>query len=202
MICIEGNIGAGKSEVLKVLSLLGLKTRQEPVEAWTILPHFYRNPKFAFALQLQILTSYAVNGDKDTLFERSADSALHVFTKMLHDSGDISTEQFFLLRCIFRDIGHTFPKAIIYLDAAPSVCIERISNRARESESKISIEYLEQIQKSYFDFLDAYEKEGVQIFRIPSIGSVEDIASKVLNIVNSFTNLNKVCGPTMDLNLE
>jgi deoxyadenosine/deoxycytidine kinase len=173
MICVEGNIGAGKSEVLKLLQKRGLKVKLEPTDKWTLLEKFYKDSNYAFSLQLQILTSYA-DANEDILYERSAFSALKVFSDLLHDSGQITKHQYDLLTLCTMDMIHKEPSLIIYLQLDEKECLQRIQKRNREGEDAITLEYLENISKKYEKFLKDMEDVEVKILNI----NVKDLTTE------------------------
>jgi deoxycitidine kinase len=62
---------------------------------------------------------------------------------MLHESGDISQEQFEIYNRWFDEfLGEVIMTGIIYLKTEPSVCFERCTTRARKGENVISLDYL------------------------------------------------------------
>lgn len=136
MISIEGNVGVGKSTVLR--ELRG-SIREERVDAWTLLPAFYRNSrKYAFAFQLQVLASYA-DADVDFL-ERSARSAYQVFASILHAEGFLDDSEMQILKTVSEHLPSS--QNHIYLRLPAAKCLERINKRARNGEESISLEYL------------------------------------------------------------
>lgn len=166
MICLEGNIGAGKSEVLKILKEKEFLVKSEPVEKWTLLDKFYKDPEiYAFPLQLQILASYA-DANQNIIYERSAFSGLKVFSELLYDSLMITKHQYDLLTLCTLDMIHTEPKIIIYLDLDSEECLARIRKRDRKGEENITLEYLEKISKKYEIFLHDMKDVDVKIIRI------------------------------------
>ena len=142
MISIEGNVGVGKSTVLGELE----NVREERVDSWTLLPAFYRDSKkYSFAFQLQVVASYA---DAEVSYlERSAHSAYHVFSAILHADGFLDDEEMQLLKTVIDKL----PKSDhhIYLRLPAEQCLERIKKRARNGEESISLEYLKKIEERH-----------------------------------------------------
>lgn len=170
-ISVEGNIGVGKSELLKILALRGHRIRTEPVEAWTLLHSYYKDPEtFGFALQAQILASYA-NVEENTIVERSARSGLEVFSQMLQKQKKLSISQIAILSAMYYDLPLKKPNIIVFLSLEPAECLKRIEKRGRESERSVDISYLENVQEHYDLFLESCAtEEGVTVLRIPVDG--------------------------------
>lgn len=181
-VCLEGNIGAGKSTVTAVLAARGYAVAAEPVEAWTLLPHFYAEPHtYAFALQVQILTSCVALGDGGTLItERGAEASLQVFGESLVASGKMTPEQFRLLCQLHGALALPPCSIVLFLDVCTSTCLARIAERGRACEAGITQEYLDGLQVSYEHFLDTSAARGIHVQRVFCENvCVEDAADRV-----------------------
>jgi deoxyguanosine kinase len=168
IISIEGNIGSGKTTLVKLLKEK-LKDNenfiflQEPVDDWlkiaddsgeSILTKFYNNQeKYSFAFQIMAYTSrmklvksaVTNNPDKIIIAERSIHTDRNVFAKMLYDDKKIESICYKIYNDMFDEfIDHTTDvNKIIFVDAAPYKCYERINKRNREGEKSIPLEYLD-----------------------------------------------------------
>jgi len=167
IISVEGNIGSGKSTILKALKEF-LKNHeniiflQEPVDQWqhikdengvTILTKFYENKKkYSFAFQMMayisrlslLLDIMKQNPDAIIITERCLNTDRYVFAKMLFDGGfieDVEYQIYLKWFDYFIDIKRI--QKTVYLKTEPTICLERINKRNREGESKITLEYLE-----------------------------------------------------------
>lgn len=206
-ITIEGNIGTGKSSVLQMMEKISesrcefdfhYEIRPEPVEAWTLLPYYYENKeKYAFALQAQIVTSYSASNNtladlenSDTFSnkkehvivkERSASSAVEVFSAMLFDQGLLTETNLSCLRNLFMElpIEKEQEKLIVYLDLDPEICLERIRKRNRPFEQSIDLEYLREVQKYYERYVAECEKIGIPVIRISSMKTTHEIFAEI-----------------------
>ena len=146
IVCIEGNIGAGKTTAIKRLADL-VAAYEEPVDRWTLLGKMYKDPaKFSFMFQMQVLISYVDTVDKalketrPVVMERSPWSAANVFAKLCDWPPH--------MRKCYQEAYDTFefePDLVVYLDVPPEECLRRIRKRGRHSEEGISLEYLERV---------------------------------------------------------
>ena len=180
IIAIEGNIGTGKSTLLHNLEITTdskIITCAEPIDEWlkikngegeTILKKFYDDPKkYSFSFQILILKtlnelmSRLIHDNPECeiiLCERSILSSHYVFTKMLHHDGLMDEIEYQLYKDIFRGwcIDEIIPDKIIYLQASPEKCLDRIKKRQREGEEHISLEYLQKCNDYYDEFLTSH----------------------------------------------
>jgi deoxyadenosine/deoxycytidine kinase len=164
---IEGNIGSGKSTLLANLqkkfgSNKKIQFLKEPVDQWeticdengvTMLEKFYTDQKkHSFAFQMMAYVSRlsvlkeAMQTNEDTIIitERSLYTDKLVFAKMLFDSGNIEVAHYKIYLKWFDTFVKDFPvDFIIYVNAEPKICHERIVKRSRQGETNISLDYLE-----------------------------------------------------------
>lgn len=183
ILSIEGNIGSGKSTILKFLQdnntnkdIIFLK---EPVHIWetikdeentTIIENFYKDPKkygfmfqiMAFATRMQILKDTIEENPecKIVVCERSILADQHVFASMLHDDNIIDSMGFTIYQKMANNYMKDYPlNGIIYIDAEPDICMERINKRNREGESNIALEYLRKCKLYHSNWLSLFYKE-------------------------------------------
>lgn len=155
MYSIEGNIGVGKSTVMKYLSEK-YPCFLEPVEEWTLLDHFYADVKtYAFPFQFQVLLSQfnqlkEINKieNQPCFMERSPWASKNVFIEMLKLSQLWNNNDEKSYNKFYKNINLNIKK-IFYLDLAPEKCLERIKKRNRYEERNISIEYLQKLENQY-----------------------------------------------------
>ena len=178
IISIEGNIGSGKSTLIKILKeKLKNDDRfifiQEPVDEWlklvddkgeNILSKFYNDQeKYAFVFQILTYTTkmnlikkaISKNSSKIIITERSIYTDKEVFAKMLHDDNKIENVVYQIYEMIFKqfvDRGTDLDK-IIYVCTDPSKCYERINKRNRDGEKTIPLEYLKRCGLYHYSWL-------------------------------------------------
>lgn len=180
LISIEGNIGSGKSTLVKKLEEkfnkkdLKICFLQEPVNEWseikdendiTILENYYNNQKkYAFQFQMmayitRLKTLRDALGAREPcnydiiITERSVYTDKYVFAKMLFDSNKISKIEYDIYNRWFNEFLKDLPQQhIIYLKTKPSIAFERVKIRARKGE-EIPLEYLEECHKYHQNWL-------------------------------------------------
>jgi deoxyadenosine/deoxycytidine kinase len=177
IISIEGNIGSGKSTILKLLQEYlsnneNIIFLQEPVEEWdtikdknniTILKKFYENQnKYSFAFQMMAYISrlkllqetISKHPDAIIITERCLDTDRYVFAQMLYDSGKLEDVEY---QIYLKWFDHFIDKKnifkTVYLKTDPNICLSRIIKRNRNGESNISIEYLINCNKYHEDMI-------------------------------------------------
>ena len=165
MFAVEGNIGAGKSTLVRQLALRypdrSIILAEEPVSAWdnvkntegeSILTLFYRDQR-AYAFSFQILACFTrfksliqiheENPEAIIVCERSLLTDFHVFAKMMLDLGNIKKEEFSIYTMMYEYFVSKLPiQGLIYLKTSPIVALERCVRRNRAGE-RVSLDYLE-----------------------------------------------------------
>lgn len=164
LVSIEGNIGSGKSTLVKQLrkkyennSLVYFL--DEPVNEWmtikdkegtNILTHFYSDTKkYAFSFQMMAyitrikMLREAIRENPNRIFitERSVFTDRNVFAKMLYDDGIISKIDYEIYTRWFDEFVEENSIKVIYVNTKPEKCYERIKKRNRKGE-EISLDYL------------------------------------------------------------
>jgi len=178
-IALEGLIGIGKSTVLDLLKGHGYTTLVEPMEQWSLLDQFYKEPqKYATVFEAQVLCSYAhVKFQHDVIMERSAESAVEVFSRMQNQCGNISDNDFQLLRNLQSKISSV--DAFIYLCMPAKTALERIRIRSRPEEHSITLEYLSALQEAYDAFFSNLNKLNV-VIRLNGSERPQEVCALVL----------------------
>ena len=176
MISIEGNIGAGKSSLLRaVRKRLEHEDRkdiillEEPIEEWkkvtdgfnNIIQLFYHAPQlyaYTFQTLVAITTMRALhkalsdNPDaKVVLCERSLFSSRQVFAEALYEDGSMNDIEMGVYNQLFNDdvITWMYPEEMIYIKVQPESCLQRVKLRDRKGEGNIDIEWLREYQGYY-----------------------------------------------------
>jgi deoxyguanosine kinase len=159
-IIIEGNIGAGKTSLAtKMAEQFNGKIILEQFHDNPFLPKFYSNPeRYSFSLELSFLAArYKQLNDEISSIDlfKSFTIADYYFVKSLvFARATLGDDEFNLFRQVFQIIYQQLPlpNLYVYLHASPERLLKNIAHRGREYEKTITVEYLTQIQKSYFSF--------------------------------------------------
>lgn len=182
---LEGNIGAGKSTLVRFLKTQRFNRPvvfvEEPVDEWdtvrdadgmTALQHFYEDKnKYSFAFQMMAYISRLASIKKlvdvvkpGTIIvtERSLQTDKNVFEKMLHKEGHINTIEHQIYHKWFDEFSEIAKLThIVYLSTTPATSFARIQNRNRAGESGIPLDYLKKC--------DDYHKEWIMNFETPTL---------------------------------
>jgi deoxyadenosine/deoxycytidine kinase len=166
-IVLEGNIGSGKSTILNELSI-PINKQFEPVEKFTLLESYYKDPfRYANDLQVQVANVHlevenALN--QPTVFERTIETSIHIFSSMAYDDNMISKSQFENLKV---KLNESVPvHAFIYIDVDLDNCMERISRRGRPGEENIKKAYLGKLKSKMDILFEIYNNKGIPCLRI------------------------------------
>jgi deoxyadenosine/deoxycytidine kinase len=170
-ISIEGNIGAGKTSLAKLLAAeYGSKLVLEQFADNPFIANFYEQPeKYAFPFELFFVaerfkqlsemttqTDFFYNGViTDYLFVKST-----LFSKV-----NLSSDEYNLYMRIFDIIYKTLPapEVIVYLHSDIARLQKNIKLRGRSYEQQIADTYLEDIQQQYFQYFRQKKDQRILI---------------------------------------
>jgi len=192
VISICGNIGSGKSTLIKTLSENQhiYKVVQEPVsEMNDLLCKFYADmSKWAFHLQCKVLLLYRTiynncYNENSYIIERSPIESKCIFAQALYDSKFLTTLEYSLYNELY-DALHWYPDLIIYVQVEPEVCMKRIEQRSRDCENDINIDYIKQLHDLYEKFYER-NKHSTNVLVVDGNQSIDEVyqaCSKYINI--------------------
>lgn len=219
IISIDGNIGSGKSTLLKNLKEFYKDNKKiiflkEPVDEWngikdengiTILEKFYSDrKKYAFPFQMmayisryKILNEELENNKNCILItERSIYTDKLVFARMLYETKDIDEISYKIYNQWFDILSKNLKiDKLVYVDAKPEICLERIIKRNRKGENEISIDYLNKCE-IYHQFMVSKKCDDCichnQLILDGSLDIYEDEnnKNKMIEQVDDFINKN------------
>ena len=147
VIAIEGNIGSGKSTMLKYLEKFNdVQVHPEPLGKWqdvkgeNLLAKIYEDPqRWCFQFQsyvqltrLQIVTAELGPGKRTKVIERSVQNNRFCFLELAKQSGNLSDQEFCVLdewwKWLDNQMGLELD-LIVYLRTSPEVAYERMRKR-------------------------------------------------------------------------
>ncbi|MDX9769211.1 MAG: deoxynucleoside kinase [Tenuifilaceae bacterium] len=157
---IEGNIGAGKTTLTKMLADdLNARIVLEQFADNPFLPKFYNDPqRFSFPLELSFLAERykQLNAElrASSLFQPLLIADYFFMKSLIFAQNTLAKDEFNLYRQIFEIIYSSIPKPdlYVYLHVPVDRLISNIKKRGRDYEQSITPEYLETIQQGYFEF--------------------------------------------------
>ncbi len=156
-IAIEGCIGAGKTELAKLLSKrLNSKSILEQFEDNPFLPKFYGDKKrYAFALEMSFLAvryhQLTAELQEGNLFENYIVADYVIQKCLLFSRITLDDEEYNLYHKLFRIIQLNCPPPdlLVYIYRDENQLLKNIEKRDRDYESTIDIAYLNKIQNGY-----------------------------------------------------
>lgn len=166
-IVVEGNIGAGKTSLSRLLSNdLNARLILEEFSDNPFLPLFYKNPeRYAFPVELFFMTERHKQLQdlliKGNLFQEYVVSD-YIFSKTLLFAGEnLESEELRLFQRLFHTLNASFPKPnlLVFLHRSVEDLLSNIRKRARAYEKDISAAYLQKIQNAYFNFFQMAEQD-------------------------------------------
>lgn len=160
-ICIEGNIGAGKTTFAKrYAELTGRTIILEQFDQNPFLESFYKEPeKHAFPLEMSFLAErFKQLNDlfsKPGLFDKGYVSDYTFLKTLIFAEITLSKEELFVFKKFYALIERQLPKPdlIVYLNAPATVAHQNIKTRNRKMERDITLNYLEKIESTYKNLL-------------------------------------------------
>jgi deoxyadenosine/deoxycytidine kinase len=171
IISLDGNIGVGKTTLLKTIQerFPQIVVVEEPVDVWTtlkdaegknLLELFYGDKRrWAFSFQQAAMLSRLLLLQKAIaeakpgqiiLSERSVLTDRFVFADMLQQANDMNPLEWTLYQHWYQAFGSMLPMAgILYINTSVETAANRIKLRARPGENEISKEYLEALDRQH-----------------------------------------------------
>lgn len=164
LVYAEGGIGVGKSTYCKeIAKRLNYRVIEEPVRSNPYLELFYQDPKkYAYEMQIYLLhrrIGLQQLAAAEALYSPNYAGAMldrslfgdRVFEELHHEDGNISDLQHHAYLTSIRNMQLMIypPTILVFLDAEPSICLNRIKARSRGCEVGISLDYLERLTQRY-----------------------------------------------------
>lgn len=171
-IAVDGSIGVGKTTLAQSLAeMLGYQVVKEPVNENPMLEKFYQNPaRYGFSMQVYMLTvrsalershTYAIECGSiaGAVFDRilAADTCFAEANSLL---GNIDPDEYAVYLKLYQTERHgsLYPDILIFLDAPVDKLLERIKERNRACEAKITADYLHTLGECYRRFARAMQR--------------------------------------------
>ncbi len=164
-IAIEGNIGAGKTSLARMLAHdFNGKLILERFKDNAFLPEFYKDAdRFAFPLEMSFLADrYQQLVEQSTQYDLFRDLVIadyDRFKSLIFAKITLSEPEFTLYQKFFHLMHREVPRPNLYVYLAQSTdrLLDNIQKRGRDYEQSIAPEYLQQIHAGYQTYLNSGE---------------------------------------------
>ncbi|MCL3779699.1 deoxynucleoside kinase [Prolixibacteraceae bacterium JC049] len=160
-LAIEGNIGAGKTSLAKMISEeFEARLVLEQFADNPFLPKFYNDPeKYSFPLEMSFLAeryNQLKKGISDLeLFSQFTVADYYFIKSLIFAKSTLSDDEYNLYRQFFEIIYGKLPRPdlYVYLHVRPERLLKNIEMRGRDYEKTITKEYLDKIHQGYLNFI-------------------------------------------------
>ena len=165
-VAVAGNIGVGKSTLVKLLcSRMSWQPFYEPEAENPYLADFYRDMRlWAFQSQVFFLTRrlrahrQLLDHPTSVIQDRTVYEDAEIFAENLYRQGLMDDRDY----RSYSELYHVLieflppPDLVIYLRASVDTLVERISHRGRRYEREISRDYLVQLNEQYDEWVAGF----------------------------------------------
>ncbi|MBR6842563.1 MAG: deoxynucleoside kinase [Prevotella sp.] len=162
-IAIAGNIGSGKSTLTRLLAHhYGWEPRFEAVEGNPYLEDYYRDiHRWSFNLEVYFLKERfrdlidIANCDHTIIQDRTIFEGVYVFMENNRAMGNLSDRDYETYMELFEQMISMvkLPDLMIYLHASVPHLVNNIQQRGRDYEQTIQLDYLQNLNERYDDFI-------------------------------------------------
>ena len=177
-IAVAGNIGSGKSTLTSLLAKhYGWEARFEAVEHNPYLEDYYRDiHRWSFNLEVYFLKERfrdlidISKSEKTIIQDRTIYEGVYVFMQNNRALGHLTERDFETYMELFEHMMTVVrqPDLMIYLKASVPHLVGNIQKRGRDYEQSIKLEYLENLNQRYDDFI--YNKYKGRVMTIQKDG--------------------------------
>lgn len=176
-VAIEGNIGAGKTTLCKMISAdYGSRLILEAFSDNPFLPYFYENPeRYAFSVELFFMTERHKQLQDElkqtNLFQDNVVSDYFFLKTLLFAKNNLSDEEYRLFQRLFHILNAHFPNPdlLVYLHRPVDQLLHNIQKRGRTFEADISADYLSQIQQAYLDYFKSVKEVPILLIELEDL---------------------------------
>ena len=195
IVTISGLIGSGKSTLSENLSAICDYTLMpEPVNDNPFLTKYYEDPhRYALGMQIflrcerviQTQEAYLRSLRGETIVIDSNIYSDMAFAKVQDKEKYLIPEEFELYKNLYNYMTVSLPKPDIFfwLELKPEDALKRIKQRARDCESGIPIEYLNNLYEVYKDVISDM-KTKCKVIELDARKSPQDILLDAMNHIN------------------
>ena len=175
-IAVAGNIGSGKSTLTRMLARhYGWTPRFEQVLNNPYLEDYYKDIKrWSFNMEVFFLKERfrdlleISKSNKDIIQDRTIYEGVYVFTENNHRMGNLDDRDYEAYMKLFGAMEEAvkLPDLMIYLHSSVPHLVKNIQKRGRSFEQEIPIEYLQNLNDLYEEFIREKYKGKVLLFNV------------------------------------
>ncbi|MEA3452458.1 MAG: deoxynucleoside kinase [Bacteroidota bacterium] len=180
---IAGNIGSGKTTLTTLLAKhYNWNPYYESVDENPYLNDFYQDmQRWSFNLQIYFLNSRfrqvleIRNSGKAIIQDRTIYEDAYIFAPNLHDMGLMVTRDFQNYENLFKLMTSLVepPDLLIYLKSSVPTLVKQIQKRGRDYETTISIDYLNNLNDRYNNWIDNYKLGDLLVIDADNVDFIE-----------------------------
>lgn len=179
---VEGNIGAGKTSLAKILAnKFNTHLVLEQFADNTFLSQFYNEPeRFAFPLEMSFLAErfqQIIQKQQEAVEQNTMLIGDYLFEKsLLFARVNLKGAELDLFNKFYTLIKPTLrkPDLILYLHKKTDTLLNNIALRGRDFEKEIAADYLEKISLEYLEYLQSLDNQKVIILHSDNIDFVNN----------------------------
>ncbi len=183
-IAIEGNIGAGKTTLCKMLAKeYNCKLVLEQFSDNPFLPMFYKDPdRHAFTVELFFMSERFTQLQSSLLerdlFKQHTIADYFFIKTLLFANKTLTKKEYQLFKRFFDILNNKFPKPdlLVYLYRPIDHLMANIKKRGRSYEEEISTEYLQNIQDAYLNYFKVEKDIPVLLIDLQDYDFVSNVA--------------------------
>jgi deoxyadenosine/deoxycytidine kinase len=182
-IAVAGNIGSGKTSLTESLAKhYNWTPHYENIDVNPYLNDFYNDmQRWSFNLQIYFLNSrlqQIINIkklNKTVIQDRTIYEDAEIFAPNLHSMGLMSTRDFNNYKSLFDLMVSLVepPDLVIYLRASVPTLVNQIQKRGREFEISIRLDYLQQLNERYDQWIEKYKMGKSLIINVDKLNYLD-----------------------------
>lgn len=200
-IAISGNIGAGKTELTRLLAKhYGYRAVYGPTEENPYLSSFYEDMRrWSFNMMVSSLCANIKQlaelkeSGESFVRDRSLYDDVYIFAPNLHSMGLMTSRDLATYTRLFEMTYSLLPKPdlMIYLRGEVPTLIRHIQKRGRQIETSIRLDYLTNLNNRYESWADSYEDKllVVDVDELDFVENREDLGVIINKIDAEFNGL-------------
>lgn len=201
-IAVAGNIGSGKSTLTRLLAHhYGWEPRFETVEQNPYLQDYYQDiHRWSFNMEVFFLKErfrdllYIQQSQHDIIQDRTIYEGVYVFMENNKAMGHLTNRDYETFMELFNQMISVVrpPDLMIYLKASVPHLVGNIQQRGRQFEQSIKLDYLENLNHRYDDFIKNKYKGMVMTVekdKLDFLNNKKDLAQIINRIDNQLFGL-------------